>query len=130
MVHPGGNEPWCGGSLVSSQHVLTAAHCTHGHTVTSVELLVGEHDTTDEVADRHTISAIIPHPSYNHTSADFDFAILTLENPVDISDTVGLVCLPDSASSLYTDSVATVTGWGDTSSEGPSPSITLQDSSH
>ena len=125
LVHPGEMTPWCGGSIVSSQHVLTAAHCTHGHTVSSIEVLVGEHDTSDSTATRHNVSAITNHPSYNHSSLDFDFSILTLETPINISTAAAPVCLPASLP-LYTGSLATVTGWGLTS-EGGSGSPTLRE---
>ena len=112
-------------SQVSAQHVVTAAHCTHGHTAASIEVLVGEHDTSDSTAARHNVSAITNHPSYNHSSLDFDFSILTLEAPINISTAAAPVCLPASLP-LYTGSLATVTGWGLTS-EGGSGSPTLRE---
>ena len=87
---------------------------------------MGEHDTSDSVADRHNISAISQHPSYNHDTTDFDFSVLTLAAPVNFSQAAALICLPASPPSLYTGQLGTVIGWGDTSSGG-SPSATLQE---
>ena len=58
-------------------------------------------------------------------SLDYDFSILTLATIITFSSTVAPVCLPGSTQSLYTGQVATVTGWGATSSDGIS-SPTLQ----
>ena len=110
------SKPFCGGTLISEREILTAAHC--GSSISWV--LLGEHDTTDSVADIRTISAILDHPSYTATSAslDYDYSILTLSSPVTFSKLMAPVCLPADTSELYTGDVATVTGWGTTSSGG------------
>ena len=87
---------------------------------------MSEHDTSDTEVDRKDVSKIRNHPKYNHDNADYDFAILFLSSPLTFSSTIAPVCLPASIQSLYTGQVATVTGWGLTSSDG-SPASTLQE---
>ena len=87
---------------------------------------MGEHDTSDSEVDRRDVSKIRSHPKYNHENADYDIAILFLSSPLTFSSTIAAVCLPASTQSLYTGQVATVTGWGLTSSGG-SPASTLQE---
>ena len=119
LVSATGRVPGCGGSIISNRHILTAAHCTAGRTTSSLRVLLGEHDTTDSVADIRTISAITDHPDYNRgNNYAYDFSILTLSSPITFSRTMAPVCLPEDDSDLYTGQLATVTGWGTTSSGG------------
>ena len=90
------------------------------------QVLVGEHNTADTDVDRREVSKIRSHPRYNNNNADYDFSVLFLSFPLTFSSTIGAVCLPASTQSLYTGQVATVTGWGLTSSDG-SPASTLQE---
>ena len=87
---------------------------------------MGEHNTADTEVDRKEVFKIRNHPRYNNDNADFDFSVLFLSSPLTFSSTIGAVCLPASTQSLYTGQVATVTGWGLTSSGG-SPASTLQE---
>ena len=127
LVSSTGSRPWCGGSLLSTRHVLTAAHCTAGASPSDIRVIVGEHDTTDSVADIRPISAITDHPNYD-ASNNFanDFSILTLASPITFSRVVAPVCLPSSVSPQYTGQVATVTGWGTTSSGGYLPARLME----
>ena len=132
LVTPGEQTPWCGGSIITSLHILTAAHCTYYTSIedvkapASIQVLVGEHYTSDSIADVHNVSKITSHPRFNHDNADYDFSILTLTTPINFSSKAAPICLPASVASLYTGQVATVTGWGDTGADG-SPASTLQE---
>jgi len=122
LVSASGSRPWCGGTLISDRHVLTAAHCTAGSSPSSISVLVGEHRTDDSTFTRVPLSAITDHPDYNSGTLDNDYSILTLAEPVEFSATIAPACLP-STNSDFAGVLATVSGWGTLSSGGNQPTV-------
>merc|ERR1719384_59704 len=121
LVSNNGRTPFCGGTLLSSDTVLTAAHCKTS--VSNFQVVVGEHDVTrSDGEQRIRPSAWIQHENYNSRTTNYDFAIVKLSRPVTFSSNVNPICLP-SATRNYDSVVATVSGWGTLYSGGPQPSI-------
>merc|ERR1712130_718766 len=146
LVSTGSSRPFCGGSLISSTTVVTAAHCKQS--ISRFQVVVGEHDITrGDGEQRVDVASWVSHPNYNSNNNPFtvlinclllpvfassssscriwdhDIAIITLAQPVEFSDSVAPVCLPASSSSNYDGATATATGWGTLSSGGSQPSI-------
>lgn len=114
------DRQFCGGSLLSQDVVMTAAHCVEGTKAKTIELTVGRTVLSNKrQGSLRNVSDIVVHPRYAKGQEAYDMALLVLDKPVTGTAPVVLPTMGTDAL-IRPGASATVAGWGNTNTEIPS----------
>uniref|UniRef100_A0A8C5WHN5 Peptidase S1 domain-containing protein n=1 Tax=Leptobrachium leishanense TaxID=445787 RepID=A0A8C5WHN5_9ANUR len=117
-------QGWCGGSLITSQWIISAAHCYQPPRNLVTHL--GEHDVTKEEGTEHHIQVekICKHSSYGPLSFNNTFMLVKLAQPAQLNQYVQPIRLAQDCPTAGTQCL--VSGWGNLLTDDDLPFLSDQ----
>lgn len=109
----------CGGSIVTPNRVVTAAHCTFGDSARLFKIRAGS-TNRNEGGDVVSVSEIVNHARYNKYEMENDISILFLDWPLQMSSKIRVIGLPKQDQHITDGTNLNVAGWGNNNEHGSS----------
>jgi len=116
-----GKNHQCGGSIISSRYILTAAHCLSGLTANSVFVRAGEVDLGNtEATQEQEVKALrlIPHPDHDNSRFLNDIGLIELSSPLNFTQNIQAIKLPEKNKEVLAGEECVVSGFGSVEEDG------------
>ncbi|XP_052224226.1 neurotrypsin-like [Dreissena polymorpha] len=111
----------CGGTILNDRWILSAAHCFHNKTTSTIRVYTGDHDLmkSDPFEQQFELEQLIEHPNFASVRNGYDIALMKVKlkkgSGIKFNEEVQPACLPDAGMHYETGKMCHISGWGKTS---------------
>ncbi|KAJ1902450.1 hypothetical protein LPJ66_000062 [Kickxella alabastrina] len=119
----GAEKTFCGGSIISDQWIVTAAHCIKSASASDITVYIGQDQYNPDPSKSAQVVEVHNHPQYDDTSMVNDISLLRLASSIS-SNPASTISIDNST--VGDGTKVTALGWGYTSETGTSSSKNLK----